>query len=150
MTFGKRPCTTFDDFLCCVAVFVPFFKTEVLSNCSADCPSECSTVDFTFMLTFAKFPPASYLYYLLAQSKTLGRKYFNLSQATFREAMATVRPELVPSMDEMQAKLSGKLVFLNVYYDELMFTKIEESAKLSLVDLIAGMGGMLVKFIFTF
>jgi hypothetical protein len=49
-------------------------------------------------------------------------------------------------MDAMQLALSGKLVYLNVYFDDLMYTRIEEDAKLTMIDLIAGMGGTLLKF----
>jgi hypothetical protein len=59
--------------------------------------------------------------------------------------MANKNTSQVPSMDVLQVAFRDKLVSLNVFYDELAYTQIEESEKLSLIDLIAGMGGTLVK-----
>jgi hypothetical protein len=144
MTFGRRPCMNFVDFECGANMIGTFFKEQMLANCSAECPAECSSIDFTFMQSFSKFPPASYLYCLLGQSDTLAQKYFNRSAQTFKNTMYTLNPSLVPSIDVLQSTLSGKLVALNVFYDDLVFTHIEESEKLSLIDLIAGLGGTLV------
>jgi hypothetical protein len=144
MTFGKRACSTFADFLCGASMSATFFKEQMLANCSAECPAVCSSIDFNTKLTFAKYPPASLLYYTLANSETLAQKHFNLSASAFQYAMENVRPDLVPSMSTMETTLSGKLVALKINYEDLMYTKIEESAKLTVVDLIAGMGGTLV------
>ena len=37
--------------------------------------------------------------------------------------------------------------FLNVYYDQLSYTQISKDAKLGLVDLISGIGGLLGLFL---
>jgi hypothetical protein len=144
MTFGKSPCTTFPHFLCIGGMFRVFFKDQILANCSAECPAECSSIDYAITTTSAGFPPASLLYYLLGQSETLAKKYFNLSAATFQQALGANQPNLVPSMDVLQTTLKGKLLSLNIFYDDLSYVQIEESEKLSLIDLIAGMGGTLV------
>jgi hypothetical protein len=145
MTFGARQCENLSDFSCFGSVFVDFYKNHVLTNCSAECPAECSFVDYSFVQTFSNFPPASYLYYILSQSETLSQKYFNRSAHMFLDAMYNFSTDLVPSMDVLQSTLSGKLLSLNIYYDDLVYTSIEESPKMSLIDLIAGMGGTLVK-----
>ncbi len=144
MTFGVRACASFADFVCQTKMFTTFYKDQMLANCSAECPAVCSSVDFATMVTFTKYPPAGLLYFLLAHSENLAQKHFNLSATAFKYAMANVRPDLVPSLSTMQTTLSGKLVALNINYEDLMYTKIEERAKLTVVDLIAGMGGTLV------
>ena len=55
-----------------------------------------------------------------------------------------VEAEEIPSKDVLQSTLSGKLVSLNIFYDDLVYTKIAESEKMSIIDLTAGMGGTLV------
>ncbi len=144
MTFDRPICSSFLDFVCSVRIFGTFFKDQMLANCSAECPPECSFIEFSVMQTFSAFPPASYLYYLLGQSEMLASSYFNLSAQTFQDAMVLVRPDLVPSKDVLQSTLSGKLVSLNIFYDDLVYTKIAESEKMSIIDLTAGMGGTLV------
>jgi hypothetical protein len=71
--------------------------------------------------------------------------YFNESAATFKRVIETRNVSLVPALKELQAALSAKLLSLKIYYDELGYTSIEEKAKTSLIDLISGMGGTLVK-----
>jgi hypothetical protein len=144
MTFGKRPCVEFSDFICFATLFGTFFKDVMIANCSGECPLECSSMEYSIVQTFSKFPPAGYMYYLLGQSESLSQKYFNLSARSFQDALIYTKPELAPPMDVLQSKLESKLVSLNIFYDELGYTKIEESPKMSLIDLIAGMGGTLV------
>jgi hypothetical protein len=100
------------------------------------------------MQSFSQFKPASYLYYLLGRSETLAQKFFNLSAQTFKNTIYTLNRSLVPSIDVLQSTLSGKLVALNVFYEHLSYTQIEEGEKLSIIDLIAGMSGTLVRFLF--
>lgn len=48
---------------------------------------------------------------------------------------------------DMQEKLKKKFVSLNVYYDDLSYTQIDESPKTEMVDLISNIGGTLGLFI---
>ena len=68
-----------------------------------------------------------------------------MNSTAFQNALINMRPDLVPSMSTLQSTLSGKMISLNIYYDDLVYTSIEESEKMTLIDLIAGMGGTLVK-----
>ena len=145
ITFDKRPCEKFADFICGEKMYADFFKNQMLANCSAECPAECSSIDYSYTQTFSGFPPPSYMYYLLSKSERLSQKYFNLSSDMFKKALKDANASLVPPMETLKSTLSGKLLSLNIYYDDLVYTKIEESAKMSLIDLIAGMGGTLVK-----
>jgi hypothetical protein len=144
MTFGARQCEFLTDFDCIGSVFENFYQNQMLANCSAECPTECAFVEYATMQTFSDFPPASYLYYILSQSETLSQKYFNQSALEFLATMVTMQDNLVPPIDVLQSTLSGKLLSLNIFYNDLVYTKIEESAKMSLIDLIAGIGGTLV------
>ena len=148
MTFDVRPCTELSDFVCGARMFAKFFKDEIISNCSAECPAECSSIEYSITQTSSTYPTQSYLYYLLGQSDSLARKHFNKTAADFQEALSTARPDLVPSMQDLYSNLTGKLVALNIFYDDLVYTTIEESAKTSLIDLIAGMGGTVVDNVF--
>ncbi len=148
MTLGVRPCTSFTDFVCGINLYPKFWKDQVLANCSAECPAECTSNEFTLMQSFSQFPPPSFLYYLLGKSESLSQNHFNMSAGAFQNAMAYLRPDLVPSMATMQTTLRSKLVSLNIYYDELMYTHIKESIKFSVIDLVAGMGGTLVNLLF--
>jgi hypothetical protein len=145
MTFGTRQCENLTDFECMAQTFMNFYQNHMLTNCSAECPAECSFVEYSIVQTSSNFPPASYLYYILSQSETLSQKYFNRSAQMFQAAMYNFSTDFVPSMDVLQSTLSGKLLSLNIFYDDLVYTSIEESPKTCLIDLIAGMGGTLVK-----
>jgi hypothetical protein len=67
-----------------------------------------------------------------------------MTGSQFTNALLMKNSSLVPSISKMSTALSERLLMLNVFYDELKITKMEESAKTALVDLIASMGGTLV------
>jgi UDP-N-acetylmuramyl pentapeptide phosphotransferase/UDP-N-acetylglucosamine-1-phosphate transferase len=145
MTFGaQQPCTTLTGFLCGAGIFDTFYKTEMVGNCSGECPLECSQIEYSVTPMTSKFPPRSYIYYILSTSDFLASTYFNSTAATFQTVMLTNQTNLVPSLDVLEASLKGKLAFISLYYNDLVLTKIDEKPKFSAVDLMAAIGGTLV------
>jgi hypothetical protein len=116
----------------------------MIQNCSAECPLECDSVDYSTSVTFSKFPASSYYYIIMKNSNYLARTYFNMSSRQFANAMVLKDAGMVPSTKEMANTMRGKLLKVNIFFEELMYTKLDESEKTGIVDLIGGLGGTLV------
>jgi hypothetical protein len=144
MTFEAQSCLKLSEFTCATGVFYDFYRTQMIANCSAECPLECSQIEYSVTPMISSFPQRSFLYNMLSTSDFLASTYFNSTAATFQTVMLTNQTNLVPSLDVIEASLKGKLAFLNIYYADLVFTKIDEKPKYSAVDLTAAIGGTLV------
>jgi hypothetical protein len=122
-----------------------FYANTMIENCSAECPQECDSMDYSITTTFSQFPAPSFLYSILGND-FLASKYFNMNGSQFRDALNTSNPNLVPSTSQMATTMKGKLVKLNIFFNELLYTSMEESAKFEEVDLISNLGGTIVTF----
>ena len=124
--YGTRPCVNYTDVGCDFYQFLDFFKHDIQETCGADCPVECNSEMLTFSTSFLEYPSEAYGN-LLMNLKAIKSKFPNNS-VTFE-------------------KLKQSTLALNVYYDNLKFTVIEESPAMDLITLISGMGGTLGLFI---
>ena len=104
------------------------FQPSLYINCKPRklCPLECNSVFYDNSISFALFP--SNIYLGLVQVK-----YPNLG--------------LLLNNDWNASSVRDKVLAINVYFDTLEFTTIDELEKNELIDLIAAMGGLLGLFL---
>jgi hypothetical protein len=102
----------------CLGDTLETFYLSVYSQC--DCPLECNSISYSFSTSSAEFPTLSYL-----------NLFTNLTNTTLN-----------------QIQLKMKLLQLNIYFDELRYTVIDELKKTDLVDLISSCGGIIFFFNF--
>ncbi len=143
MTFNSQACSNFSQFYCIGKTFDTFFALYAATNCTADCPKECESIDYPITMTFASFPVKYYYMQMLADNDPLAMRYFNM---TGTQALTAIKSGRL-SLDTVAEVLDGRTLMLNVYYDDLVYTSIEEAPKMELVDLISASGGTLGLFI---
>jgi hypothetical protein len=103
-----------------------------LSECFEQCPFECKTSSYDLSVSYTDYP--SYNYY-----KTLMEKPQN------HDSYAFIFQTLVANVTYEMFKES--LVRIFIYFDEIKTTEITESPSMTLVDLVANIGGTLGLFI---
>jgi hypothetical protein len=122
------PCLTFTQVFCNFNHFGPFFLQDVKKTC-AECPLECEQQTFSYQTSSLDFPSHGYYNFLLQQPDVV---------AKFNQSAANITYDLVKS----------SILRLNIYYESLSYTQIEETEKFELFDLIGGIGGTLVILIY--
>jgi len=115
---------TLKNILCYKNVTESFFK-NVTGKCKQMCPLECHRAFYTH---------ASLV------SDSLSRKKVELDYANNTILTKTLR-------DLSLDKLKQSIVKLSIFYDELRYTEIVESERMTLVDLLSGLGGVLGLFL---
>ena len=104
-----------------------FNNNDVQKDCSTFCPLECDTFYFQIENSFSQFPS-------LNEAQTL------LNKSSIRS--------LYPSGYNITYEdLKNSFTSISVYYDDLSYTAITEDAKMSQVDLVSNLGGLLGLFI---
>jgi hypothetical protein len=125
---GTIPCLGFHEFSCLTNVWLSFISNDYINkNCIQYCPLECYSINYQITTTFSNYPTKNYALNSLMTNPMITSKFSN----------ETLTYDLIK-----QSVLS-----LNVYYDQLSYTKISKEAKLNLVDLISGIGGLLGLFL---
>lgn len=119
-------CHRFSNFSCLIDFNINFFSQNIKEKC--DCPLECNSVSYSITTSMADFPNQAYSDYLLNQTKIV--KLFNANNVTLNS-------------DE----LKRSILEVCIYFDELKYTMIEETEKMSWVDLISNCGGTMGLFI---
>lgn len=102
--------------------------TFLSSQCSDLCPQECQTVSFDVSVSYFDFP--TYLMYkgiLMNNEQTL-KKFFKTDNITH----------------EM---FSNSLAAVNIHFNEIKITEMEEFAAMSFVELVSNVGGTIGLFI---
>lgn len=113
-------------YMCLNDVHQDFKEREAKFKCEEVCPLECSSVDFTYEKSSAGFPSPSFLENFLDNSDI--EKLLDTSEVT----MELIR----------QSFLS-----LHVQFEDMVYTSITEQENLTVIDLIANIGGTLGLFI---
>ncbi len=134
-------CYTQKDLYCHTELFPDFFENEVVSNCSAECPNTCESDSYPVSISHAYIGSNNHLFLLLYYNQHLSEKIFN---KTFPELQSNLVSGQI-TMDEIVNKMKNKILALNVYYEDLSYTLIEESPKTDLTDIISNVGGKLRK-----
>ena len=99
--------------------FKLFFIQDVSTKCS-DCPLECESEIYSFSSSTLDYPTVIYAKMLSNQSAILKR--FNNVPPTYKQ-------------------LKQSIMALNINYNELGYTHIEESQKRTVIDLVTNIGG---------
>lgn len=96
------------------------------SICTELCPFECKKTQYDLQISYAGFPSYNYYYDSINNNKSYWEDFFGKTD------FEAFKYSLVP---------------VSVYFDELTTTTIEESPALSIVDLVAYIGGTLGLFV---
>jgi len=125
---GTNQCIEIQQLSCFVITWQSFISNDYINkNCIQYCPLECNSINYQITTTFSNYPTKNYALNSLMTNPMITSKFSN----------ETLTYDLIK-----QSVLS-----LNVYYDQLSYTKISKEAKLNLVDLISGIGGLLGLFL---
>lgn len=105
--------------------FEPFF-----SECFPLCPLECSTQLLSTLPSYAAYPTR-------ASVEAMVRKIKNFSQIYFGDDKA----------DLSYDKMKNSVLALNVYYDSIMYTQVDDSPAQDIGSVLSNIGGLLGLFI---
>lgn len=101
-----------------MAAFLDFKKNEGKNNCEKECPLECSSIEFSIEKSFAGFPSREYA------------------------------EELMDNDFPTYESLQQSLLHLDIKYNvNIEYTTISEKEAVTLIDMIANIGGTLGLFI---
>ncbi len=132
-TFGSTtPCVTYEQFTSDMNLFRSFFQSEVISNCSYECPLRCDNLFFYTSISFSSFPMPNYYYIMMSNNAKLAAM-FNTTSETVRSALVNNTFSLLPPLDYVTTTLNKRTASLNVYYEELIYTNVYEDHKMELV-----------------
>jgi amiloride-sensitive sodium channel subunit alpha/amiloride-sensitive sodium channel subunit gamma len=124
--YNLRPCLNLTDIYCDFTLFLNFFESDLQTICGPDCPIECNSEILTFSTSSLDYPSDSYGGMLMSLDE-IGTKFPNNS-ITFEE-------------------LKKSTLAINIYYEDLKYTVIQEAPTTDIITLIASMGGTLGLFI---
>jgi hypothetical protein len=111
------------DFECIINSSILFSKNSFYLN-ECDCPYECEKTYYTYTSSISLFPTLQYSNYIF-QSDLIKRKYPNITYQQLKKSVARVQ----------------------IFFDEMKETVVEESVKTELSDLISNLGGTLGLFL---
>jgi hypothetical protein len=114
---------------CIMNTYYKLMKSNINDVCSKFCPLECNSVSYKTTTSVSLFPSEPYGNYLLGQSQ-------------FSEKVKKLIPKNLTIND-----LQKKLIAFNVFYEEHKYTIITELPKLSTVDLVGNIGGLMGLFL---
>ena len=123
----SQPCLNTSQLLCASYHYTNFIEANVKKNCSKYCPLECHSVANDLFLSTSDFPTEN-LYDILKKDQSFTHKYFNRSDLSF-------------------GMLKDKGYAVNIFYPNLKYTVITELEKITIIDLLAGIGGTLGLFL---
>jgi hypothetical protein len=107
----------------CVILYLFLIDTDkVDTDCTKECPPECSRVTYDFFTSSSDFP-----------SKKVYED-LTTNDAVIKNLAAD---EASDSFEEIQNRVTS----VSIYFNELSYTLIQEIPKTSLPDLISGIGG---------
>jgi hypothetical protein len=120
---GYPYCTSPNELICESNLLKTFSWNNGLDTCMTECPLECETTNYPLTLSTAEYPTRPYAELLI--------NYTNISNLFPTQAPLTYET------------LKNSILKVNLFYDELEYTFVEELEKTSIIDLLAGIGGTL-------
>mgnify|MGYP002789959404 CR=1 FL=1 len=84
----------------------------------------------------AEFPTKNYYYVLLFKNEFLCQTLLNMTTEQLGLAMFAK----IITLDDLERLMKNKVLALNVYYDNLAYTLIEEKPTTDIADLISNLG----------
>jgi amiloride-sensitive sodium channel subunit beta len=121
VTTSQQPCETVESVNCLNEAETKFYSSEVSDKCLAECPTECSTVDYDITVSVANYPSVWYAQLLNESNRTfeLNTKIYNTDNISL-------------------ALIQSTTLLLNIYYDSLYFDVITETPAITFDKLLAG------------
>lgn len=107
---------------CYIQNFELFYSSDESSDCFDSCPSECDTVIYKLQISQAEFPTKFYSDFLIRYNSYNPNEVRNFT-----------------SHDQVKSSILA----VNVYYEDISYTVIEEVASKTLEDFVADVGGFL-------
>jgi hypothetical protein len=120
-----RPCLNLTQLDCIQRISNAFEQDK----CTSECPLECDSVKYEYSLSSMSYPSQSFYDKLKSDVNTLSslESYFGINLSTIEN-------------------YKKYFLMVNVYYPYLEYTKITETPKFTLIDLISQTGGSLGMF----
>ena len=121
--FGSNSACSSKKDIDCVTNILREFANEITlpKYCAPDCPKECESIAYSMSLSHSDFPSYSF-YKELLESQVLKKHFPNgTDYLTLKNSIASI----------------------NVYYQDLSYTKITELEKMTTISFISSIGGIL-------
>jgi hypothetical protein len=124
---SAEPCIGLDQLICVADQYEHFLNHSFKAECSIQCPLECNSETFDFLISYSDFPSEAF-YNLYASDKSFVKAYFpdgNVSYRVFKE----------------------RSIGINIFYPQFNFWVITELQKITMIDLISNIGATLGLFL---
>ncbi len=109
----------------CFSTNVAKFANKPADQRDCDCPFECDVTNYDHKISWAEFPTKQYYLNYLSQSKLIKSKLSSINYNDVKQSVARVQ----------------------IFYDDLKQTLIEENEKTKISDLVSNIGGTLGLFL---
>ena len=129
--FDVEPCLSYVQFECSDKESELFLSSQVDDKCLSLCPLECESVEYNFFASFGNFPTENFCSLIIKYYKNLFNYQLGINL----------------SDSELKNYLIRKSLAIDVFYSEIGYTKISESPKTSIIDLLSNVGGTLGLFV---
>lgn len=106
---------------CVTSTFNSFYSSDLSLKCFDSCPPECNSIEYNFQLSHSDFPSPYYSNILIKYDK-MNRSFRNYT--TYNEVRSSV-------------------LAVNVYYNDIAFTIIDEVPSKSTAQFFSELGGIL-------
>lgn len=124
---SAEPCIGLDQLICVAAQYEHFLNHSFKAECSIQCPLECDSQTFDFLISYSDFPSESY-YNLYARDEIFVKNYFPNGGLSYKE-------------------FKKRSVGINIYYSQFNYRVITELQKITMIDLISNIGATLGLFL---
>jgi acid-sensing ion channel 5 len=122
-------CDTIETIECVQNKTSLFYDTShLLDSCDAHCPNECETERFSLSQAYSRYPTIYYYEYLMNAANIMNKldDLDNVDYKYFKER-----------------NITKSLIGLNIFYDQLHTTHVQEIAEISFGSLLGNIGGCL-------
>jgi hypothetical protein len=127
--YDVRVCHTDEDIKCVRKVYHNISSSFHLNQiCFPWCPLECDLNGFTKTISTSPYPPNDYYLNEFRNDPKVNTKFSNISLIS-------------------DQKLRENVLKLSIYYETLSYVEISETATMTIVDLLANLGGVLGLFL---
>ncbi|RNA37802.1 amiloride-sensitive sodium channel subunit gamma [Brachionus plicatilis] len=117
-------CKTFKELDCIEEVRKQFDSEDLSLTCDKECPISCDTMKYTYQQSYSDYP-TQYYYEVIKKQDNVKNKFENLTFDSFKQSTLMV----------------------NVFYQELSSTFVEETRLIRPFDLVASIGGLVGLFL---
>lgn len=119
-----RACQTNTDMTCVSLAESTYSSGDQMTTCYTKCPNECNVINYDLKVSTADYPPKWY-----AEQFSTYQNYFGINRIYnyTDEYDSSATPYSGPTLD----LIKRTTVMLNVFYESMTFSKIEESPSLT-------------------